>query len=176
MRKKGGETLLKTNFSFLPPDFHISEPQELVMKVISSPGISEQASTAKKKKGEAAGFSEALSAAASGMAKTPSTGKIPPLMNVSGNAGSPVSNEKKTMLREMEGLLDVMDRYLQKMDNPRNSLRDIHPLVTEMADRAQAMLPLLDALPEGDGLRDLLNRMLVTATVETIKFNRGDYL
>jgi hypothetical protein len=38
------------------------------------------------------------------------------------------------------------------------------------------MLPLLDALPEGDGLRDLLNRMLVTATVETIKFNRGDYL
>jgi len=79
------------------------------------------------------------------------------------------------MLREMEGLLDLMDRYLQEMDNPRNSLQDVHPLVIEMTDRAQAMLPFLDSLAEGDGLRDLLNRMLVTATVEAIKFNRGDY-
>jgi hypothetical protein len=34
----------------------------------------------------------------------------------------------------------------------------------------------MESLPEGDGARDLLNRILVTASVEAIKFNRGDYL
>jgi hypothetical protein len=147
------------------------------MKVISSPGVAEPAQVGKKKKRETPGFSAALSEAAgvSGITNSSSAGRIPSLLNIPGRITSTLSAEKKMMLREMEGLLDLMDRYLQEMDNPRNSLQDVHPLVIEMTDRAQAMLPFLDSLAEGDGLRDLLNRMLVTATVEAIKFNRGDY-
>jgi hypothetical protein len=35
---------------------------------------------------------------------------------------------------------------------------------------------VLGSLPEGDGLKDILNQALVTAEVEIIRFRRGDYL
>jgi hypothetical protein len=38
------------------------------------------------------------------------------------------------------------------------------------------LTPLLDTLPEGDRLKDVLNRALVTAEIEIIRFRRGDYL
>ncbi|MBW2647151.1 MAG: hypothetical protein JRE23_13445, partial [Deltaproteobacteria bacterium] len=50
------------------------------------------------------------------------------------------------------------------------------PLVSGMESEAAKIMPLLDSLPDGDRLKDLLNRAVVTATVEAIKFNRGDYL
>jgi len=45
-----------------------------------------------------------------------------------------------------------------------------------MEQQSQELYRVWEALPEGEEIKDLLNRMLVTSTVETIKFNRGDYL
>lgn len=75
-----------------------------------------------------------------------------------------------------ERLLDILDDYSSKITNPRYTLKEIHKLVVGMENEKASLIPLMQSLPEGDGARDLLNRILVTASVEAIKFNRGDYL
>jgi hypothetical protein len=75
-----------------------------------------------------------------------------------------------------EKLLSILDDYSSKLADPRYSLRDIHELVVGMETEKDRLLPLMESLPEGDAARDLINRILVTASVESIKFNRGDYL
>ncbi len=34
----------------------------------------------------------------------------------------------------------------------------------------------LDSISNEDGLKDILNQTLITASLEVIKFNRGDYI
>jgi hypothetical protein len=75
-----------------------------------------------------------------------------------------------------ERLLDILDDYSSKITDPRYTLKEIHELVVGMETEKASLLPLMESLPEDDGVRDLLNRILVTASVEAIKFNRGDYL
>ncbi len=75
-----------------------------------------------------------------------------------------------------ERLLDILGDYSSKMTDPRYTLKEIHQLVVGMETEQASLLPLMESLPEGDGARDLLNRILITASVEAIKFNRGDYL
>lgn len=75
-----------------------------------------------------------------------------------------------------ERLLDILDDYSSKMNDPRYTLKDIHKLVLGMENEKASLVPLVESLPEGDGARDLLNRIAVTASVEAMKFNRGDYL
>jgi len=35
---------------------------------------------------------------------------------------------------------------------------------------------VLDSMPNEDRLKDILNQTLITASLEVIKFNRGDYI
>ena len=39
----------------------------------------------------------------------------------------------------------------------------------------QSLAAIMTDLPAGDGLRDIVNETLRTASVEAIKFRRGDY-
>jgi len=82
---------------------------------------------------------------------------------------------KKTLAR-MDRFLTLLETYQKQMEDPRISLKETSTIVSQMEQQTQELLPTLEALPEGDGIKDLLNRLLVTSTVETIKFNRGDYL
>ena len=43
-------------------------------------------------------------------------------------------------------------------------------------DRADELTPYIENLPEDDDFRDFLNRLVITASVEAIKFRRGDTL
>jgi len=82
---------------------------------------------------------------------------------------------KQTLVR-MDRFLALLETYQKQMEDPRISLKETSTIVSQMEQQTQELLPLLDTLPEGSGLKDLLNRLLVTSSVETIKFNRGDYL
>ncbi len=75
-----------------------------------------------------------------------------------------------------ERLLDILDDYSSKINDPRYTLKDIHKLVVGMENEKVSLIPLMESLPEGDDMRDILNRIAVTASVEAMKFNRGDYL
>jgi hypothetical protein len=76
----------------------------------------------------------------------------------------------------VERYLDLLDDYRRKLADPRVSLKGLDAMVVEMEAGKDALAPALGSLPEGDGIKDILNRTLVTASLEIIKFRRGDYL
>lgn len=76
----------------------------------------------------------------------------------------------------LEGFFDLLDTYCQKLANPRVSLKGLEASVQQLEDGRNALSRVLGALPEGDGLEEVLNQTLVTAEVEILRFRRGDYL
>ena len=87
---------------------------------------------------------------------------------------SPAQNG--SIIDRVENLLNVLDEYQQKLKDPHFSLKEIDPLVKQMEKEKENLAPVLDSLVEDDGLKDILNQALVTSSLETIKFNRGDYI
>lgn len=79
-------------------------------------------------------------------------------------------------IAQVEQFLNIIESYHAHMEDHGSTLKDCYPLVSDMEQATSGILPLLDSLSDGDGLKDILNRAAVTATVEAIKFNRGDYL
>jgi hypothetical protein len=76
----------------------------------------------------------------------------------------------------LEGFLDLMEEYRSKLADPRISLKGLDPLVRALERGRDALAPLAGSLPEGDGLKDILNRTLVTTELEIMRFRRGGYL
>ena len=107
----------------------------------------------------------------SGNQKMPSISSISPIQL---NMLSPAQNE--SIIDRVENLLNVLDEYQQKLNDPHFSLKEIDPLVKQMEEEKKYLAPVLDSLAEDDGLKDILNQALVTSSLETIKFNRGDYI
>ncbi len=102
---------------------------------------------------------------------------LPPMSNLDSIRLELASQpDKKQTLAQMDRFLTLLENYQKQMEDPRISLKQTATIVSQMEQQTQELLPILENLPEGDGIKDLLNRMLVTSTVETIKFNRGDYL
>jgi hypothetical protein len=80
------------------------------------------------------------------------------------------------LVGRVERYLDLLDDYRQQLADPRVSLKGLDAMVREMEAGKDALAPALGSLPESDGIKDILNRTLVTASLEIIKFRRGDYL
>jgi hypothetical protein len=101
---------------------------------------------------------------------------LPPLHIpiVSMNPVNPIG--EKQLVAEVENLLNLMEEYQNKMENPSIPLKHVQPLIEKMGSETGRLLPILDALPEASAMKDILNRALVASSVEVIKFNRGDYL
>lgn len=76
----------------------------------------------------------------------------------------------------VERYLDLLDDYRRQLVDPRVSLKGLDAMVRELESGKDALAPSLGSLPEDDGIKDILNRTLVTASLEIIKFRRGDYL
>ncbi len=90
---------------------------------------------------------------------------------------SPFSPHEKTrIMNRVENFLDTLDEYQHKLGDPRVTLKDIHPLISDMAAERENLISSFNSLPDGDKLKDILNRTLITSSVEVIKFNRGDYV
>jgi len=103
--------------------------------------------------------------------KMSSTSSISPIQL---NMLSPSQNGSIT--DRVENLLNMLDEYQLKLKDPHFSLKEIDPLVKQMEKEKEYLAPVLDSLVEDDGLKDILNQALVTSSLETIKFNRGDYI
>lgn len=84
-------------------------------------------------------------------------------------------SKKTTIIERTERLLDILDEYRHKLSNPEVTLREIHPLIDKIDKQTERLTAQLDSLPEGDGLREILNRSLITSSLEVVRFNRGDY-
>jgi hypothetical protein len=89
---------------------------------------------------------------------------------------TPSPEYKRLTVERVDNLLNLLDDYRNQLADPQVTLRSIEP-VMKMIDREKEQLSsVLDSLTEEDGLKDIVNRTLVTASLEVMKYNRGDYI
>lgn len=91
-------------------------------------------------------------------------------------AGRSVSDKMVSPGQQLESALDQMDQYASALGDSNRSLRDIEPLADNLKKTAGELAELSRRLPEGDPLKGLSNDAAVLATVEAMKFKRGDYV
>jgi hypothetical protein len=90
--------------------------------------------------------------------------------------GPSLAVQNDPVIERTEKVLDILEEYQHKLLDPQSTLRDIHPLIEKMEMEQEALVPVLDSLPPGDGLKRILTDVLITSSVEVIRFNRGDYV
>lgn len=88
----------------------------------------------------------------------------------------PETNSALPLVDCLDRLVDRLENYQQKLADPHASLKSIQPLLNDIAASTDKLVPELERLDEGDPLKDILNRSLMTASLEIARFNRGDYL
>jgi len=86
------------------------------------------------------------------------------------------SLDKKLAIERLENLINLLDRYRQKLGNSNETLKNIDPIIKEISAEKDALTTIHDALPGTDGLKAIANQILVTASLEVTRFYRGDYI
>lgn len=84
--------------------------------------------------------------------------------------------DRQIAIDRVENLIGLLDQYRQVLSDPRVPLKKIDPIIKEIDRKKEELAPWLDSLPENEKLRDIINQTLVTASLETTKFYRGDYI
>ena len=111
---------------------------------------------------------------------TPHTGKIE-----SPSLASPVSairfqtpspDYKRLTVERIDNFLNLLDNYRNQLADPKMTLRSIEPVMKMINKEKEQLSSVLDSLTEEDGLKDIVNRTLITASLEVMKYNRGDYI
>jgi len=83
---------------------------------------------------------------------------------------------RDTTIERVDNLLNLLDHYRNQLADPRVTLRSIEPIVSTIAKEKEQLSAVLDTLPNDDGLKDIVHRTLITASLEVMKYNRGDYI
>ena len=89
---------------------------------------------------------------------------------------TPDAEAVSPLVDRIDRLVDRLEDYRLKLADPQASLKSIQPLLNDIAAWSEKLAPKLEHLAEGDPLKDILNRSLVTASAEMVRFNRGDYV
>jgi len=84
--------------------------------------------------------------------------------------------DKASAIKRVDDLINLLDDYRKQLADPAITLRSIEPVMKKITKEKDQLSMLLDSLPNEDGLKDIVNRALITASLEVIKFNRGDYI
>jgi len=90
-------------------------------------------------------------------------------------ASSSLSNHQFSA-SSIEDMINLLDRYREKLADPRITMKQIDPDIREMTREIENLAPVLDSLPADERLRNILNQTLVTVSLEISKFYRGDYI
>ena len=78
--------------------------------------------------------------------------------------------------QQLERTLDQMDRYAAALGDEARTLKEIAPLADDLGQAADRLSRLSHNLRESDPLKGLSSEAAVLATVEAMKFRRGDYV
>ena len=84
--------------------------------------------------------------------------------------------ETNQIIEGTERLLSTLEEFQAKLGDTTIPLDDLSPIVQKMNQQKDLLAPSLDTLLESDPLRDIVNKVLITCSVESEKFERGDYL
>ena len=86
-----------------------------------------------------------------------------------------LSKVESPTIDQVENYLNILSEYQEKLGNPDVSLKELSPLLDQMNEEKGKLSSALDSLPNEDGLKEIANETLIISSLETIKFNRGDY-
>jgi hypothetical protein len=124
------------------------------------------------------GFKNVLKASVERSARHPEKIKSSSLANpVSAIQFHPLSPEnKRVTLERVDNFLNLLDNYRDQLADPKVTLRDIEPVINRIAKEKEQLSSVMESLPNEDELKDIVNRTLITASIEVLKYNRGDYI
>jgi exonuclease VII small subunit len=89
---------------------------------------------------------------------------------------APPKFDKQFALDQLENLIGLLDQYRHELADPQMPLKKLDPIIRKINQESENLAPALDALPDGEALKNIINLTLVTATLEVTKFDRGDYI
>jgi hypothetical protein len=78
-------------------------------------------------------------------------------------------------LQMMEGFLDALEAYQQRLGDPRNSLRDVAPTLDRLSAAHDRLSHFADNASGDDALQSIIAEGLVTAMMEISRFRSGLY-
>ncbi len=128
---------------------------------------------------QAAAQVEGSAAPAASQAAAPAFDPLASLQNV-----KPVQpgQEQELSPAQTEGLmraertLELLEDYEKMLGDQGKSLKQVSQLVQSLDGEVRELAGVLNSLDPGDQLYGILQEVAVTAMVESIKFNRGDYI
>jgi hypothetical protein len=106
------------------------------------------------------------------VSKNPLQPKFTPPIEV-----SPLSViNKSDHIGKVENFLTILDSYQVKLGNSEWTLKDLAADLSDLTSQKEMITEIYESLPDGEGLKPILNQALIISSVEIAKFNRGDYL
>lgn len=91
-------------------------------------------------------------------------------------AGQMTADKNSPADQQIQSALDQMEVYAQALSDESKSLKEISPMADNLKQAAHQLNELSQSLAEGHPLKGLSREAAVLATVESMKFNRGDYI
>jgi len=86
------------------------------------------------------------------------------------------SATRETTVERVDNLLNLLDHYRNQLADPKVTLRSIEPIVSTITKEKEQLSAVLDTLPNDDDLKNIVHRTLIAASLEVMKYNRGDYI
>lgn len=85
----------------------------------------------------------------------------------------PVNNDD--LLQKLDGSLALLESYQSRLGNPAVPAHELQSDIDKLEDVTNQLESALITLPDDHPVKDLLNRSVVTMTVEVAKYRRGDF-
>lgn len=127
----------------------------------------------------AAGFQNSLETALSrGAAGKVESGQAAALSEPTGTHLNPaIAPSANDIAGQTDSLLELLESYADGLENPGATLKDLAPLLDRIEEGARQLMDSADrSSSAGSDLKHIAAQTALTATVEYIKFQRGDYL
>jgi DNA repair ATPase RecN len=84
--------------------------------------------------------------------------------------------DSTNVARSIESTIDRLDEVEQLLGDSTVTPKTVGQVIDQLNDQTEALRHTMEALPEDHPLQELGNEVTVLATVESIKWDRGDYL
>jgi hypothetical protein len=90
---------------------------------------------------------------------------------------APFKTGADPIVKKADKLLDLMDSYAKGLENPQKSLRDLESQLLMIKDGSEKLINDMEkGVNLDEGLKNIVNECALTANVEWVKFQRGDYV
>ncbi|MBI9074739.1 MAG: hypothetical protein JEZ02_04935 [Desulfatibacillum sp.] len=88
----------------------------------------------------------------------------------------PMADYEEMATRQADKLLGLLEQYTTALENPDTTLKSMGPVVDQMELEANVAKRVLSHVDSNNGVGRIVNQAAVYASVEAIKFRRGDYV